>query len=101
MTPRQKRRFMKQFQSQVDQERNGKPIDGEVAARMTKPIMEQELFQVIVTNREGKKMLPIAPMMGKQHAEALAEQINKFVLEGKERVWSNADVVPMTLIAGA
>lgn len=99
MTRRQQRRFKQMFDRQVEQERNGKPVDPEIAALMTKPITEQTLFQVVVTERESKRLVTIGPKMGKPYTEALAETINKAVLAGQERVWSNAAVVPMTLIA--
>lgn len=98
MTPRQKRRFLRQFQAQVEQERNGKPVDPEIAARMTKPKDPDQLWQVMATLRESGKQIAVGPMMLRPYAEELAATINRFVIEGKERVWSNASVVPLTPI---
>lgn len=99
MTPRQQRRFRQQFAAQVNEERNGKPIDGEMAARMTRPKNEQPLFQVIVTRREDGGQLAIGPMMGKVYCEELAATINRYVIDGKEKIWSNAAVAPTNPIS--
>lgn len=99
MTPRQQRRFRKQFQAQVEAERNGAPADPELAARLTKPKQPDWLHQVVVTVKDSGRMLPVGPMMLKPYAEELASVINRFVAEGKERTWSSAAVVPMTPIS--
>ena len=101
MTPRQKRRFMRQFNAQVERERNGAPVDGEVAARMTAPKGIDPMFQVVVTTKDGR-MLPVGPMWLRPCAEEFAATVNRFVAEGKERTWTSAAVVPLTpLPAGA
>jgi hypothetical protein len=98
MTPRQKRRFLKQFQAQVEAERNGAPIPGDVLERMTKPKQPEPLHQVMVTVKDSRRMLPVGPMMLRPYADELAATINRFVIDGHERMWSSAAVVPMTPI---
>lgn len=99
MTPRQQRRFRQQFAAQVEQERNGKPVDPEIAARMTKPKVDQPLWQVIATRRDGGGQLAVGPMMLKPYAEEFAAVINRYIIDGKEKIWSNAVVAPMTPIS--
>ena len=96
MTPRQQKRFRKQFAAQVEEERNGKPIDPEVAARMTKPKPVEPLYQVVATVKQTGEKIPVGPMIIKPVAEDFAATINRFIVDGKEKTWSNAVVVPMT-----
>lgn len=65
---------------------------------MTKPKVVEPLYQVVATTREGG-LLPVAPMMGKPYADEMASTINRFIVEGKEKDWTNAVVVPMTPIS--
>lgn len=99
MTPRQQRRFRKLFAAQVEEERNGKPLHPELLAQMTKPKLEQSLFQVIATVKDTRRQIPVGPMMVKSVAEDLAAVINRCIIDGKEKLWSNAVVAPMTPIS--
>ena len=99
MTPRQQRRFRRQFEAQVERERNGAPVPPEIAARMTKPKVVDPLFQVVVTVRDTGKLLAVAPMMLKPYAEEMAATINRFIIAGQEKTWTNAAVVPLTPIS--
>lgn len=99
MTPRQQRRFLKQFRQQVEEERNGKPIDGDVAAKMTKPKEETILHQVMITVRDTGKKIPLGPKMLKDACGLIAEAVNKQIIQGQRRDWSVAEVVPLTPIS--
>ncbi len=100
MTPRQQRRFRKQFAHQVEQERNGAPVAGEVAARMTKAKPADILWQVNVTKPGGGDIIPLGPRFAaKDAAGMLCEAINMQILLGRERSFTKAEVVPLTLIS--
>jgi hypothetical protein len=99
MTPRQQKRFRKQFAAQVEEERNGKPIDPEVAARMTKPKPVEPLHQVVATVKETGEKIAVGPMVVRPVAEEFCATINRFIIDGKEKTWSDAVVVPMTPIS--
>jgi hypothetical protein len=101
MTPRQKRAFRKQWDSQIEQERNGAPLDPEVAARMTRPKDEDTLYQVNVTMRSDRTVRPFGPRMIQEAAGLFCEAINKQIVLGTERSFINAVVVPLTIIQGA
>lgn len=99
MTPRQQRRFREQFRRQVEQERNGAPIPGDVAALMTKPKDPVILHQVMITVRGTGKKVALGPKMLKDACGLIAEAVNKQILSGQRRDWSVAEVVPLTPIA--
>ena len=92
MTRRERRRFKTQWDAQVEQERNGAPVPGEIAEQMTKPRVEA-LHQVVVTKRDGTP-LAVGPMMIQDAAGMFAEAINRQVALGREKTWTNAIVVP-------
>lgn len=98
MNRREKRRFKAQWDSQIEQERNGAPIPGEIAARMTKPKEQEALFQVTVENRQGR-LLPVGPMVVRQVADEFRAAINTQIALGQEKMWRNPIVVPCTLIS--
>ena len=98
MTPREKRRFKRQFDAQVERERNGEPIDPETAARMTRPKMADILYQVMVTKRGSTDLIPFGPMMIKDAAGMFAEAINQQILLGREKLLAKAEVAQMTLM---
>lgn len=93
MNRRQRRAFRRQWDKQINEERNGAPIPPEIAERMTKPI-ERILYQVVVTKTADHKPLRVGPAMIRDAAEMLAEAINKAVAAGQERTWSDATVAP-------
>lgn len=98
MTPREQRRFRKQFTAQVEQERNGAPIPGDVAERMTKPKPATVLYQVNVTLKSDRSVHPFGPMMIHDAAGLFCEAINQQILLGNERAFTNATVVPLSII---
>jgi len=99
MTSREKRRFREQFAAQVEQERNGAPVPGEIAALMTKPKLPEPLYQVVVTVAETGALLPVGPAMMRDACGMFAEAVNKQVALGRERIWKNAAVIPLTPIS--
>ena len=100
MTSRQIRRLRRQFAEQVDRERNGAPIPGDILERMTKPKSPDVLFQVVVTVRENRALLPVGPAMNRDACGLMAEAVNKQIALGRERTWMNAAVVPLTPTTG-
>jgi len=99
MTSREKRRFREKFAAQVEQERNGAPIPGEIAALMTKPKLPDALHQVVVTLAGSGALLPVGPAMNRDACGMFAEAVNRQIAVGRERVWKNAAVVPLTPIS--
>ena len=100
MTPRQKKRFLKQFHAQVEQERNGAPVPPEIAARMTQPKVEEPLWQVVVEGKLKTGLKPYGPRWErKSAAEMLASEINRCVASGLERTFTKAMVVPLTQLS--
>jgi hypothetical protein len=99
MTPRQKRRFLNQFRKQVEEERNGAPIPGDVAARMTKPKEPDILHQIVVTVRESGRKVPLGPKMCAEALGQAVEAINKQIIQGQRRDWIHAEIVPLTPVS--
>lgn len=98
MLTKVQRRFKKQFDDQVRLERNGAPVPPEIAARMTKPKAPDILWQVVVTKRATRQLIPIGPMMDEEACGMLAEAINVHVAAGKEKDWMKAEIVCCTPI---
>lgn len=96
---RAQRRFKKLYDSEIEQERNGRPIPGEIAERMTKPKAPDRLFQALVETADGKTMLvgPATPNEGA--IGAFVEAINKAVIAGVEKDWRKASVVTHAAIS--
>ena len=92
MTSRERRAFMKRWETQRNEERNGAPVPPEIAARMTKPKSDL-LYQVVVETR-GAGMLPVGPMLIKAAADQFRAAIAGQVALGKEKHWFNPTVVP-------
>ena len=96
---RRERRMREAYRSLLEQERNGKPIDPEIAARMTKPKMAEMLHQVMVTVRETGRLVPMGPMTAEVVCRDWAADVNKQIAEGQRRDWTKAEVFPMTPIS--
>jgi hypothetical protein len=99
MMKRSERRLREQLRSQLEQERNGKPIDPQMRVRMTKPKDPEQLYQVMVMVRATKQMVPLGPMMNKDACGISAEAVNRQILTSGRFDWSKAEVVPMTPIS--
>lgn len=103
MNRRQRRAFMRQWDAQIEQERNGAPIPGEIAERMTKPKPEVVLEQVCVDQlgENGvRTMRLVGPAMIPDAAAAFANAINKMVAAGREKTWANARTVACMPLQG-
>lgn len=56
-------------------------------------LAKQQLFQVCVETRRGRVM-PVGPKTShRQTCEMLVGAINKAIIEGKERLWSNPHII--------
>ena len=94
MTPRQARRILKDLQTRIEEERNGKPIPGEILERMTKPKVKQPLFQVFCEIRGGR-VIPISPALEKEGADAVLQGFIKAMTMGKQPDAANPHMVPV------
>jgi hypothetical protein len=100
MNRRQRRAFKRQWDAQIEAERNGAPIPGDVAERMTKP-KQQVLFQVMVTRKgRGDQLFACGPKMIKDACGLLCETINRTIIAGREKDYTSATVVPLNPISG-
>lgn len=102
---RARRRLYRQFQAQVEQERNGAPIPPEIAAKMTKPAVSpnNELHQVFADfrNEDGtKEMVAASPAVIRDVGEHLLFELNKAISLGLQRHLSNPRLVPCTPLQG-
>ena len=98
-TRRQKRRLYKQYLSDIEQDRNGRPTPPEIAARMTKPKDPDELWQIMVHDRDANVLIPMGPMMSKDACGISVEAINRQISQGQRRDWTKAEAYPMTPIS--
>lgn len=88
----------RQYESQIEQERNGAPIPADIAARMTKPRVLQPLFQVHadVKNRQDRvETLAVGPKIGLDAAEEILIAVNGQIALGKLPGWRNARLEPV------
>lgn len=54
--------------------------------------MKEQLYQLHVEDRKGR-LLAVGPKAGRQFCEALCMTVNRLIIDGKEREWSNPHVV--------
>lgn len=99
MTRREKRRLYNRYLSDVEQERNGRPIPGEIRALMTKEKDPDELWQLMVFDREARVLVPMGPMMSKDAIGQMAEAVNRQIATGQRQDWTKAEAYPMTPIS--
>ena len=93
MTPKEKRRFYKQLNEKIEQERNwpDKPVDPEISQRMTKPV-DRPVYQCYVL--VAGVPTPVGPSLdNKPVIEEFAAAIRTQIAAGKERTWSEPLVV--------
>lgn len=93
MTSAQRRAFRRQWEAQLNEERNGAPIPPEIAARMTQEKPLERLFQVVVERPLPLAPLAVGPCVIREVADELAATINACVAAGREKHWRNATVV--------
>lgn len=87
------------LRSQMEREANGEPIPGDVLERMTKPKAEDELWQVMVFDRDAQVLVPMGPMMNKDACGMCVEAVNRQIASGQRRDWTKAEAYPMTPIS--
>lgn len=79
----------------------GEPINGELAARMTKPKAADKLFQVFVDIRGETGSHPVSPRFagsaGEEACGQILEVVNAQICLGKLKGWGNARIEPITL----
>lgn len=85
-----------QYESQVEQERNGAPIPGDIAAHMTPPKKGDAMFQVYVDIKGEPGSRPISPQFAGEPGEEVClqilETVNAQICLGKLKGWGNARV---------
>lgn len=99
MTRRERNRLREQFRSQVEAERNGAPIPGDIAELMTRPKEPERLFQVGVTVRATGKVAFLGPMMNEDAIRSICADVNKQILAAGRSDWTKAEAYPMTPIS--
>ena len=82
----------------MNEERNGAPIPGEIAEKMTKPKPVEMLYQLWVEVRGEKEPKAIGPRMAYGPLEDLLAAINAQIALGKEKRWGNPLILPCLLI---
>jgi hypothetical protein len=81
-----------QLDRQMELERNGAPIDGAVAARMTKE-QPDDLFQIWVEPKGENHAVPLGPMMRRMSCEKVLEAINRQIVLGNAKLYGNPHIV--------
>lgn len=92
------RKLHRRFEQQLEQERNGAPIPGDIAALMTKPKVREELYQVRadVKDQSGRtSVLPVGPKIGLDACEQILIAVNGQISLGKLPGWANARMEPV------
>ena len=86
----------RQYDAQVEQERNGAPIPAEIAARMTKPKEADAAFQVFVDIKGENGSRPVSPKFiggeGEEVCFQILEALNAKICLGNLKGWGNARV---------
>jgi hypothetical protein len=83
----------------MQQESNGAPIPGAILERMTPAKEEDQLWQVMVHDRDANVLVPLGPMMGEGAIRQVVADINKQITTGQRRDWTKAEAYPMTPIS--
>lgn len=86
----------RQYDEQISLERNGAPVPGDVAARMTKPKAADVAYQVFVDIKGEVGSRPVTPKFigagGEEATGRICETINAQICLGKLKGWGNARV---------
>ena len=86
----------RQYDAQVEQERNGAPIPADIAARMTKPKEADAAFQVFVDIKGENGSRPVSPKFiggeGEEVCFQILEALNAKICLGNLKGWGNARV---------
>jgi hypothetical protein len=73
------------------------PIPAEIEARLTKPKTVSGLYQVQVLTVDGNRLVRPFPKVIQAVAEELCAAIKIQIAAGKERLWKEPHVVPVSL----
>jgi len=95
MLTRKQRQLKARYESQLEQERNGAPIPGEIAERMTRP-KDEALFQCFVQQKGengADNLVAVGPKGSKDFVEQFQFAILTGIASGKERLWTNPHVL--------
>ena len=93
------REYQEAMRARMEREANGEPTPPEIAEKMTKPKEQDALWQVMVTVRKSKKLVPLGPMMCADACGLSVAAINKQILSGQRWDWLKAEAYPMTPIS--
>lgn len=66
---------------------------------MTKEKPQDQLWQVMVTERDTKNLIPMGPMMNQDACGLIAEAVNRQIATSGRRDWTKAEPYPMTRIS--
>jgi hypothetical protein len=96
----ERRHFQRLLESEIEQERNGRPIRPELAAHMTKPLSDTfALYQVAVdwTNEDGtREIVAASPSFGERaYADHFCSLIEQQLAAGRLTMMRNPRVVPL------
>lgn len=90
------RKQRRQYDAQVEQERNGAPIPADIAARMTAPKEADAAYQVFVDIKGENGSRPASPKFvggdGEEVCLQILETINAQICLGNLKGWGNARV---------
>jgi hypothetical protein len=75
---------------------HGRPMPAPPRPIRSKP---EPLFQVQVEDTRSGRAKLVGPRLVGQAAGMLCEAINREIAAGREKAWSNAHVVPVTILA--
>jgi len=84
------RKFQRLLADEMQYERNGRPVPGDVAELMTKPREHDVLYQVHVDVKGKRSSLPVGPKIGMDAAEMILETVAAQICLGKLPTWGNA-----------
>lgn len=86
----------RQYESQIEQERNGAPPPADILARMTKPKAADIAYQVFVDLKGEEGSMPVSPKFiggdGEEVCGRILETINAQICRGRLKGWGNARV---------
>lgn len=86
----------RQYEHQLQLERNGAPVPEEIAARMTKPKDADASYQVFVDIKGEDGSRPVSPKFiggdGEEVCMQILETINAQICLGRLNGWGNARV---------
>jgi hypothetical protein len=99
MNRRERRAFRRLWESEIEQERNGRPIRPELAARMTQPRAGFSLYQVAVDwqNEDGSREIVMASpsFHEREYADHFCALIEQQLVRGQLSMMRNPRVVSL------